>query len=322
MATLVLCDNVPPRSRPLYQSGIGAIYAIGSTCGASLGGIIAEHLSWRWNFFLAVPICIITILLTYIYVVDPPPVADLDCPLSPYERFRTIDVRGALLLVAGLGPLMAAVSLGGSERPWTDPLVLCFLIGGLVVLALFIHAESRARLPILPLKLLHGRAAVSNILTNFCASFAYFVVSLNLNFPRFSNGANTRWCQFLFMVPLYFQAVKLESAGTAGTRLIVPSVGVPLGSTLAGFIITHSGRLASLVRAGCFVLLIGVILPVTFGIDDADSRSWVYSLYLAPAAIGMGIFYPSALFSMLTAFQPGGKRCLNLPSPASTRRVS
>jgi hypothetical protein len=113
--------------------------------------------------------------------------------------------------------------------------------------------------------------------------------------------------QFLFMVPLYFQAVRLESAGEAGTRLIVPSIGVPLGSTVAGYIMTHRGRMASLVRAGCFLLLIGVILPVTFGVDDADSQSWMYTVYLAPAAIGMGLFYPSALFSMLTSFEPGGE---------------
>jgi MFS family permease len=190
MATLILCDNVPPRSRPLYQSGIVAVYAIGATSGASLGGIIAEHLGWRWNFFLAVPLCILTLVLAYVYVADPPPVPGLDCSLSPYERFGSIDLRGALLLVAGLCPLMAAISLGGSERPWTDPVVFGLLASGVVFFVVFLYVESTAKLPILPLKLLRGRAAVSNILTNFSATFAYFVVSsLDLHTHHFSSDA-------------------------------------------------------------------------------------------------------------------------------------
>jgi MFS family permease len=235
MATLILCDNVPPRRRPLYQSGIVAIYAIGATSGASLGGIIAEHLGWRWNFFLAVPICAITILLAYIYVVDPPPVPDLDCPLSPYERFGTIDVRGALLLVAGLCPLMAAVSIGGSERPWTDPLVLCFLVSGLVLLGSFLYVESRAKLPILPLKLLRGRSAVSNILTNFSATFAYFVVSVLLSFSLSFQTELTE------KGPVFVHGSSLFSSGQARVRWQSwhsthrPQCGRPFGLDARGF---------------------------------------------------------------------------------------
>lgn len=106
--------------------------------------------------------------------------------------------------------------------------------------------------------------------------------------------------QFLFMVPLFFQVVLLDSAAKAGIRLIVPSLATPTGALIAGTVMSRWGKLGHLVRAGCLFMMLGNGLMGSIHYRDA---SWKYVAYLIPANLGQGIVYPSTLFTNIAAFE-------------------
>jgi MFS family permease len=106
------------------------------------------------------------------------------------------------------------------------------------------------------------------------------------------------------MIPLYFQVVLLESASTAGLRLVIPSLGTPIGGIVAGLIMSRYGKLATIVRIGALFMLLGNALIVAFRFQDAP---WKYFVYLIPANIGTGMAYPGSLFTFLALFDHTGE---------------
>lgn len=110
--------------------------------------------------------------------------------------------------------------------------------------------------------------------------------------------------QFLFTVPLFFQVVLSESASKAGMRLVIPSLGTPVGGLIAGFVMSRWGMLGHLVRLGCLLMVIGNGLMATLNYNDS---SWKYVVYLFPANVGQGIVFPSILFTNIAAFKQSRK---------------
>jgi len=110
--------------------------------------------------------------------------------------------------------------------------------------------------------------------------------------------------QFLFTIPLFFQVVLSESASKAGIRLIIPSLGTPVGGLIAGYIMSRWGMLNHLVRLGCLLMVVGNGVMATLNYHDS---SWKYIVYLFPANLGQGIVFPSMLFTNIAAFQQSRK---------------
>ena len=110
--------------------------------------------------------------------------------------------------------------------------------------------------------------------------------------------------QFLFMIPLFFQVVLQDSPSAAGMRLVIPSLATPVGGLIAGIVMSRYGRLSELVRAGCFLMMLGNGLVASLCYEDA---SWKYLVYLLPANLGQGMAYPAILFTFLAAFDHSGK---------------
>ena len=106
--------------------------------------------------------------------------------------------------------------------------------------------------------------------------------------------------KFLFMIPLFFQVVLLDSASKAGIRLVIPSLSTPVGGLIAGFIMSRWGMLGHLVRLGCFLMMLGNGLVASLQYQDS---TWKYIAYLFPANLGQGIVYPSILFTNIAFFE-------------------
>lgn len=113
--------------------------------------------------------------------------------------------------------------------------------------------------------------------------------------------------QYLFMLPLFFQVVLLDSPTTAGARLAIPSLATPIGGVIAGVIMSRWGKLIPLVRAGAILMTVGNALVTSLGFRDS---SWKYLVYIFPANLGQGIIYPATLFSSLASFDHAGKNPL------------
>jgi hypothetical protein len=106
------------------------------------------------------------------------------------------------------------------------------------------------------------------------------------------------------MLPLYFQAVLLDSATTAGTRLIIPSLATPVGGLVAGIVMSRWGKLLWIVRAGAALMSLGNALTSSLAVEEP---SWKYLIFLFPANLGQGMAYPGILFTSLASFDHAGE---------------
>ncbi len=282
----------------MYQAAQNGLLGFGAICGASLGGVIADSVGWRWCFLCQVPVSMAGLMVGIFVINNPAQYEHLDETEEPgnVSFWKRIDFVGATLLVLGLSAQLTALSLGGNQYPWSDYRVITSFVVSVVILVAFVWVELRTKaLPVLPMSMLHGRAVISNMVSNLLVGMSAFAVSVHIEWQT-----EAYMKQFLFTIPLFFQVVLSESASKAGIRLVIPSIGTPVGGLIAGFIMSRWGMLNHLVRLGCLLMVVGNGLMATLNYHDS---SWKYIVYLFPANLGQGIVFPSILFTNIAAFQ-------------------
>ncbi|KAF2016950.1 MFS general substrate transporter [Aaosphaeria arxii CBS 175.79] len=275
MATIVNSDMIPFKRRGMYQALQNAMFGFGAICGASFGGSVADSIGWRWCFLLQVPISAIALFLGYLVIKNP-----LELHPTWQDIRAKVDFAGALLLVTAISIQLVGLSLGGNELPWSNGWVIGSLVGSLVLLALFIYVEATTTaIPVIPLRQLVGRNPVAVQISNVCAGTAAYA--------------------YLFMLPLFFQVVLLDSATKAGARLAIPSLATPIGGLISGVVMSRWGRLIPLVRIGATLMTFGNALVTSLSFHD---KTWKYLVFIFPANLGQGIIYPAILFTTLASF--------------------
>ncbi|KAJ4321070.1 hypothetical protein N0V84_005538 [Fusarium piperis] len=278
MATIVNSDMIPFRKRGMYQALQNGIFGFGAIAGASFGGSIADHIGWRWCFLLQVPVSIVAFVIGALVVANQPGGFSLDNGLGAV--WKRVDFSGSLLLVTAVSVQLVGLSLGGNELPWTSPWVIGSLVGSVFLFASFLLVEAKtSAIPVIPLRLLQGRLPIATQVANVCAGMAAY--------------------GYLFMLPLFFQVVLLDSATTAGARLAIPSLATPIGGVIAGIVMSRWGRLIALVRTGALLMVVGNALVTSLGFEDS---TWKYFVFVFPANLGQGIIYPGILFTSLASF--------------------
>uniref|UniRef100_A0A8H7TS04 Major facilitator superfamily (MFS) profile domain-containing protein n=1 Tax=Bionectria ochroleuca TaxID=29856 RepID=A0A8H7TS04_BIOOC len=277
MATIVNSDMIPFRRRGMYQAMQNGIWGLGGISGASLGGAIADKIGWRWCFLLQVPVSIFALFVGAIAVKNQAGNLFEDGIKAVWKR---VDFTGALFLVLAISVQLLGLSLGGNELPWTSPWVIALLIGSVALFSIFFFIEGRTTaIPIIPLRMLKGRLPVATQIANICAGLSAY--------------------GFLFMIPLFFQVILMESATKAGARLALPSLATPIGSIIAGIVMSRWGKLIPLVRTGASIICFGSALLLSLSFQDA---SWKYIAFIIPTNLGVGVIYPSILFTTLASF--------------------
>ncbi|EED12290.1 MFS drug transporter, putative [Talaromyces stipitatus ATCC 10500] len=280
MATIINSDLIPFKNRGMYQAAQNVLHGFGAICGASLGGAIAETIGWRWCFLLQVPLSVFALVVGKIVIRLPQTSEDHNSTHGWQGIWNQVDILGTMLLVSGLSVQLIGLSLGGNELPWSNPWIILSLTGSVALLALFLWTEARTlAAPIIPLRLLHGTVPICIQIANLCVGMGAYA--------------------FLFNLPLFFQVVLLDSASTAGARLVIPSLATPLGGLIAGIIMSRWGRLSQIVQTGALLMFVGNLLVAMLRFNDA---SWKYFVYVFPANLGQGMVYPGILFSFLAAF--------------------
>ncbi|KAK1750899.1 major facilitator superfamily domain-containing protein [Echria macrotheca] len=282
MATVINSDMIPFRQRGMYQAMQNILVGFGAVLGASLGGAIADTIGWRWCFLLQVPVSILALVVGY-YVLEDPEHTIMD--LHPKRRFRSalrhLDLSGASLLVVGLGAQLLGLSLGGNEYAWDSAMVLGTLVISCVLIVGFVVVEAKTQaIPMIPLRMLKGWQPTAVQLTNVFTGMSSYA--------------------YMFMVPLYFQAVRGDSPSAAGMRLMVSALATPVGGVIAGSMMHRGYRLSHNVRIGTALMLLGNVFACLLG---TEVNRWKEFAYLLPANLGLGLTNPSVLFSFVSLFE-------------------
>jgi EmrB/QacA subfamily drug resistance transporter len=250
----VIGDIVPPRERGRYQGLFGAVFGVASVGGPLLGGVIVQTISWRWIFYVNLPVGVVALA-----------VLGATLPSSGARGRPSIDYLGAGLLASGLSAIVLVTSLGGTTWAWGSAEVVLVGALGLGLIGLFLAAERRAREPVLPPSLLRDRVfAVAGAL------------SLIVGFALFGS---------VTFLPLYFQTVAGASPTGAGLRLVPMMVGVLAMSTLSGQLISRRGRYKVFPIVGTLLMCAGMVLLSRLDVGTSAATS---ALYLLVLGLGLG----------------------------------
>ncbi len=254
-AQAIIGDIVPPRERGRYIGLIGAVFAVASVAGPLLGGFFVDQISWRWVFYVNMPVGLIAILIV---------VFKLQLR-TPHNRHR-IDYLGATLLSGGVGALILLTSWGGVEYGWGSATIVGLGVLGAALLAAFVWQERRALEPIVPLTLFRSR--VFNLASGMGATIGMAMF-----------GA-------IVFIPLYLQLVYGSSATKSGLQMLPLMLGLLAAAILSGRAITRFGRYRMFPIAGTATLAAGMFLLSRLGPGTAQ---WLASLYMLVVGIGIGL---------------------------------
>lgn len=177
---------IPFQQRGMYQAMQNILVGFGAVLGASLGGVIAESIGWRWCFLLQVPVSVLALVVGYFVVENPPCLVPTVDPKHPFRSaMGRLDLLGAVVLVLGLVAQLLGLSLGGNDFPWDSAIVIGSLVGSVVLLLAFIEIEATTKaIPMIPLRMLQGWQPTAVQLTNIFSGMAAYAVSGTCPFAR------------------------------------------------------------------------------------------------------------------------------------------
>jgi EmrB/QacA subfamily drug resistance transporter len=271
LAQVVLATMVSPRERGRYSGYLGATFALATVGGPLIGGVLTEHLSWHWCFYVGVPFAVIAFFVLQFKLKLPPQA----------KREVHIDYLGAFLLAAGISALLIWVSLAGTEFDWASWQTAALVVGGVVLLALAVLAEHRAKEPIVPLKFFRNPTITLSALASLFVGVAMFGATIFLS--------------------QYFQLARGESPTTAGVMTIPMIVGLFLASTVAGQFITKTGRWKAWLVVGGLLLTAGLAL---MGTIEYDTNYWVVAPYMALIGLGVGMMMQNLVLAVQNVAEP------------------
>ena len=272
-AFTVVADIFPPAERGKYQGLFGAVFGTSSVVGPWLGGLLTDSLSWRWVFYVNMPIGLVALLFI---------ILQMPALKPTLQKKVTIDWWGSVTLLVGIIPILLALSLGGQEFPWGSWQVIGLFALGAVGVLVFILVERRAKEPILPFDMFQNRTyVVGNIAALLIAGVGFF-------------GA-------IVFLPIYMVVVVGVSASAAGLTVMPLTLGLVVSSFVSGQIVSRLGRYKLLLLVGSAIVIVGYFLML--GLTVSSNR-WDVSWRMVILGVGLGPALPIYLLAVQNAVNP------------------
>src|SRR4051812_27804956 len=250
----VVGDIIPPRDRGRYQGIFGAVFGLASIAGPLLGGYFTTHLSWRWIFYVNLPLGVVALV-----------VLAATLPARSERRSHAVDYAGAALLAVVLSAVTIVSDLGGGIYPWSSPLILGLIAIAVVGLALFVWIERRAPEPVLPPRLFANPSFSITSIVGLIVGFAMF-------------GSITYF-------PVFLQVVRGVSPTASGMEMLPMMGGMLITSMLSGQLISRTGRYKLFPILGTGVMTAGLFLLSRLALDTG---ALVTSAYILLLGVGLG----------------------------------
>jgi EmrB/QacA subfamily drug resistance transporter len=270
LATAGVADLVAPRERGRYQGYIQLTFLLASLAGPLLGGVFVDQLSWRWAFYVNVPIGTLALTLVALYL-----------PASALRREARLDYPGAALLASLIAGIMLIATWGGSQYGWDSPEILGLIAGAIALLAAFVARERAAAEPVLPLRLFRDRVFT-------VVSAGAFIATLSL------------FAAIVFL-PVFLQLVTGASATHSGL-LILPLLGASALTTIAaGRVMTRTGRYKVFPVIGLAGMSAGLLLFSTLG---ASGSRLTAALFMVVFGAGFGMVTQILMVAIQNAVSP------------------
>lgn len=254
MVMAIIGDIVPPRERGKYQGLIGAVFAAASVLGPLVGGFFTDSLSWRWIFYVNLPIGIVALVVTSTVL-----------KLPVYKMRHHIDFLGSALIAAAVTGILLITVWGGNTYPWVSSTIIGLGIASIVMLVGFVYVELHSEEPILPLRLFRNQIFSVSSVIGFLAGFILFGT--------------------IIFLPEYQQLVRGVSAIKSGLMLIPLTLGVVLASVGSGVVISKIGKYKMFPIVGTFIATIGLYW---FSYLKLDTPYTVQAMMMFVTGFGIG----------------------------------
>ncbi|MGB2952632.1 MAG: MDR family MFS transporter [Gaiellaceae bacterium] len=258
---------IPPRDRGRYQGLIGAVFAAASIVGPLVGGFIVDHASWRWVFYVNLPVGVLALAVVYVTM-----------PRRREKQEHSIDWLGAVVLAAGTTALLLGLVWAGRDYPWASSHVVGALVVAVLLLAVFAIVERRVPEPILPFDLLRNPTVAASVACMALVGMAMFGT--------------------ISFVPLFVQGVIGTSATSSGVVLTPLMLGAVITSALSGQLVSRTGRYRPNTLVGPLILGAGALLLWRMDVHTTNGQA---ARNMVISGIGLGMMMQIFVLSVQNA---------------------